>query len=59
MKDEQEREKGKYEEKSTKVKDNVIYTMTETTVVGRDFEIMSYSREYTPGLKYPITWEKL
>jgi len=59
MKDEQKRDKGKYTEIFTKEKDNVTYTMIETTVVGRNYEIMNYQREFNPGIKYPMTWEQV
>lgn len=59
MKDEQKRKKGKYVEKFIKEKDGIIYTMIETVIIGRDSEILNYSREYNPGLKYPITWEQI
>lgn len=59
MKDTKEREKGKYIETFTKVKDDIIYTKIETTVVGRNFEIMNIQNEYEPGIKYPETWEQV
>jgi hypothetical protein len=59
MKDEKERGKGKYTETFTKEKDSIIYIMVETIVIGRDSEILNYIREYNPGLKYPMTWEKI
>ena len=59
MKDDKQREKGRYSETFTKVKDNVTYTMIETTIVGRDYEVMNYQREFNPGLKYPMSWEQL
>ena len=52
MKDVSERDKGKYEETYTITIDEVIYTITEVTVVGRNFEILSFTREYNPPLKY-------
>jgi len=57
MKDEQKRDKGKYEEVFTKSYNGVTFTMIETTVVGRDYEIMNYQREFKPGIKFPMTWE--
>lgn len=51
--------KGKYTETFTKVYKGVTYTMTETTVIGRDSEIMNFQREYSPGIKYPITFEEM
>ena len=59
MKDEKGREKGRYIETFTKEKDNLIYTMIETIVIGRDSEILNYQREYNPGLKYPMTWDQV
>jgi hypothetical protein len=59
MKDEYNREKGKYTETFTKVIDDVTYTKVETTVIGRNSEIMNFQREYTPGIKFPNTWESL
>jgi len=59
MKDEMNRPKGKYTETFTKVYKGVTYTMTETTVIGRDSEIMNFQREYSPGIKYPITFEEM
>jgi len=59
MKDEKKREKGKYTEIFQKEKDGVIYTMTEVFVIGKDYEILNYSREYNPGIKYPLTFEEI
>ena len=59
MKDEMNRPKGKYTETFTKVHDGVTYTMTETTVIGRDFEIMNFQKEYSPGIKCPMTFEEM
>ena len=59
MRDEKKRNKGKYTETFTKEKNGITYTMIETTVVGRDYEILNFSREYKPGLKYPIIWENI
>ena len=59
MKDPEKRPKGKYQETFTKVKDSIIYTMVETVIIGRDFEIMNFQREYNPGMKYPQSWEQL
>jgi len=59
MKDIKKRIKGKYEEIFTKEKDGIEYKMIEVTSVGRNSEIISYSREYKPGLKYPMTWEQV
>ena len=59
MKDEKERDKGKYTETFTKERDGIIYEMIEVTVIGRNSEILNYSREYNPGIKYPMTWEKI
>ena len=55
MKDPEKRPKGKYTEVQTKGK----YTKTEITAVGRDFKIMSFTREYNPGIKFPMTWEDI
>lgn len=46
-------------ETSTKEKDGVTYTKTETTIVGRDSVILSFVREYNPPIKYPMTWEDI
>jgi len=59
MKDDKKREKGKYTETYTKTRNGIVYTMIETVIVGRDFEIMNYQREYKPGIKYPQTWEEI
>ena len=52
MKDTEKREKGKYTTTYEMVQDDVTYTVTETTVVGRDFEIMNFQREYNPPIPY-------
>lgn len=59
MKDIKEREQGKYIEVFHKFRDSIMYTKTETIVVGRDFKIMQMSNEYSPGIKYPMSWEQL
>lgn len=53
------REKGKYTETFTKEVDGVMYTKVETTIVGRNFEIMNFQKEFNPGIKYPKTWETM
>ena len=52
MKDEERREKGKYTIKYSKNIDNKMYEITETTIIGRDFEILNFVREYNPPLIY-------
>jgi hypothetical protein len=59
MKDTQERPKGRYEEVFEKIVNGEKFIMTETTIVGRDFEIMNFQREYKPGIKFPMTWEEM
>jgi len=59
MKDKDNRDKGKYTETFTKIVDGVTYTKVETTVIGRNSEIMNFQREYNPGIKFPESWETL
>jgi len=59
MKDKEKRDKGKYTETFTKIVDGVTYTKVETTVIGRNSEIMNFQREYNPGIKFPNTFEEM
>jgi len=59
MKDVMKREKGKYSETTKKTVEGVEYTKIETIIVGRDFEIMNFQNEYSPGIKFPKTWETI
>ena len=45
MKDTKKREKGKYKEDFVKIVNGQPYHMIEETTIGRDFEIISFSRE--------------
>ena len=55
MQDEQKRESGKYVEEFSKVIYGVKVQIKETTVIGRDFEIMNFTREYEPAIPYIAT----
>lgn len=55
VKDKETRPKGKYVKTFKKEVDKIIYTVTETTVVGRDFEIMNFQREYNPPIPSEIS----
>jgi len=59
MKDEQEREPGIYVETTTKESENVIYTLIETTNIGKNRDIIKYQREYNPGILFPIEWKDI
>ena len=52
MKDEKNREQGKYTEKYFKMYNGVNTEITEETKVGRDFEILSFARTYNPPVPY-------
>ena len=52
MMDEFKREKGKYVSTDEKIINSILYKITETIVIGRDYEILNFSREYSPPLKY-------
>ncbi len=56
MKDEMKREKGKYVEQFSKTVDNredvTVYKIIETTIVGRNYEVLSFVREYDPAIPY-------
>ncbi len=52
MKDEQEREQGRHIEVYEKVMNGVNQTITETTIVGKNFEVINFTREYNPGYVY-------
>ena len=58
-KDINKKDKGKYIETFTKEKDNITYIKIETTIVGREFEIMNFQIEYQPGLVYPQSWKDI
>ncbi len=50
MKDEQKRKQGKYSDEYSKIVNGVKVQIKEETVVGRDYEIMSFYREYNPAV---------
>jgi len=50
MKDTKERKQGKYSEEYSKIVNGVKVQIKEETIVGRDFEIMSFSRDYNPAV---------
>ena len=52
MVDEKKRAKGKYKEVYSKIIYGVKVEITEETFVGRNFEIMNFSREYNPPIPY-------
>ena len=52
MKDVKNRVKGKYTEEYSMIVYGVKVQIKEETVVGRDFEVMSFSREYNPPVPY-------
>jgi len=54
MKDIEERSAGKYSEDRIEVIDNIKTEITETTIVGRNFEILNFVREYNPPIKFKI-----
>ena len=54
MKDKEKRTPGKYKEEYSKIIQGKKVHITEETVVGRDFEILSFSREYDPPLPYEV-----
>jgi len=56
MKDIEKREKGKYKKTFKKIIDSKEYTITEEYTIGRDFEIIGYSREFNPAITYPFNW---
>jgi len=52
MIDIEKRNPGKYQGKYSKIVNGVKVQITEDTVVGRKFEILSFSREYNPAIPY-------
>ena len=52
MKDEQKREKGKYIEEYSKIMNGVKVQVKEETQVGRDYEILGFSRAYDPAIPF-------
>jgi len=52
MIDVEKREPGKYKEEYSKIIHGIKVRITEETVVGRKFEILSFSREYDPAIPY-------
>jgi hypothetical protein len=52
VKDERKRAQGKYQEKFSKIIHGVKVQITEDTVVGRDYEILSWARSYDPPIPY-------
>jgi len=52
MKDKEKRKKGKYINEKEIIKNNKIYIMKETIIVGRNYEILNIVREYNPPLPY-------
>ena len=54
-----EREKGTYTETFKKVRNDITYTMKETTIIGRENVVLKIVREYNPGIVYPITWDNI
>lgn len=52
MKDEQKRIKGTYTEVYSKIIYGVKVEITEETKVGRDFEIIGFSRGYNPAIPF-------
>jgi len=52
MTDEKKREQGKYVDEYSKIIYGKKVQITETTVVGRGYEILSFAREYNPPLAY-------
>jgi len=52
MKDTKERKQGKYTDEYSKIVNGVKVQIKEDTVIGRDYEILSFSREYNPAVPY-------
>ena len=52
MIDKEKRVPGTYTEIKNKNINNVIYKITETVKVGKNFEILNFVREYNPPLAY-------
>jgi hypothetical protein len=54
MIDEKKREQGKYIDKYSKIIHGKKVEITETTVVGRRYEVLSFAREYNPPVPYVL-----
>ena len=52
MKDTEQRPKGNYTEVYSKIINGVKVEITEETKVGRDFEIIGFSRSYNPAVPF-------
>ena len=52
MIDTEKRNPGKYQDKYSKIINGVKVQIVEDTVVGRKFEILSFSREYHPPVPF-------
>jgi len=52
MKDEQKRKKGKYKEEYSKIIYGVKVHIIEELKIGRDYEILGFSRTYDPPIPY-------
>ena len=52
MIDEKKRNKGKYKETFSKIIDGKRVQITEETTIGRNFEILGFSRGYNPPIIY-------
>ena len=55
MIDEKQRPKGKYTDEYSEIIYGVKVHIKETTVVGRNFEVMNFAREYDPAIPYVAT----
>ncbi len=52
MKDEKQRVKGKYIDEYSKIINGMKVQITETTKIGRDYEVLSFDRDYNPALPF-------
>ena len=52
MKDSEKRDKGKYKDSFSKIINGTKVQITEETKVGRDFEILGFSRSYNPPVPH-------
>jgi len=52
MKDSKQRKEGSYTETFTKEINNVVYTKTETTVIGKNFVIKTSTNSYNPPIMF-------
>ena len=52
MKDTKKRDKGTYKEEYSKIINGTKVQITEITKVGRDYEILSFDRDYNPPVPY-------